>query len=242
MRTVSPIRSDERRFLVIAGAAQRDWARLKRSFSKFPEVVLVRSSSKLADVLEECQKLVPCVLLVDYDFVAKDRPAEFAQKVQYGRSISILVTIQHEPTEALELLLRMGCMGFLRTGSPPRELRHAVEAVASGEVWAPRKLLARVFQDLLSANNPRKLTAREGEILTLVAQGYTNQQIAHGLCISRETVRWHMRMLYGKLGVHDRQSAISQTLRPGLGLRKPSVSENHPESRNVSEPWRNTKS
>jgi DNA-binding NarL/FixJ family response regulator len=118
-------------------------------------------------------------------------------------------------------------MGFIRTGAPPRELRRAVEAVASGEFWAPRKLIARVFQDVLSANNPRKLTSRETEILTLVAQGNTNQQIAHTLCISRETVRWHMRMLYGKLGVHDRQSAISQALRPGQSPRKPSVPESH---------------
>ena len=88
--------------MVVAGGVQRDWVRLKRSFSKSPEIVLVRSTSKLADVLEECQKLVPCVLLIDYESVAKlDRPAEFAHKVQFGRSIAILVTIGQESTEIL---------------------------------------------------------------------------------------------------------------------------------------------
>jgi DNA-binding NarL/FixJ family response regulator len=229
MRTVSSIRSDERRFLVVAGGDQRDWLRLKRSFSKFPEMVLVRTSANLSEVLDECQKLVPCVLLIDYDLVAKlERPAEFAQRVQFGRLISVLVAIEQESPEILELLLRMGCMGFVRNSAPPRELRKAVQAVSSGEFWASRKLLARVFQELLFASNPRKLTAREGEILTLVSQGHTNQQIAHSLCISRETVRWHMRMLYGKLGVHDRQSAISQALKPGLAARKPSLPESLP--------------
>ena len=71
------------------------------------------------------------------------------------------------------------------------------------------------------------MTAREAEILTLVSQGYTNQQIAETLCICRETVRWHMRMLYAKLGVHDRQSAASHALQPGLNVRKPSLPEKH---------------
>src|SRR5262249_17299156 len=115
MRTTAPIRSEDRRFLVVAGTAQREWTRLKRSFNKNPEVVLVRSGSNISQVLEECQKLVPCVLLADYEFITKhDRPADFAQRVQFGRTISVLVTIDHETPEILELLLRMGCMGFLR--------------------------------------------------------------------------------------------------------------------------------
>ena len=228
MRTVSGSIENETRYVIIAGAAQRYWARLKRSFGKSADIVLVRTSSPLKDVLDECQKRAPCVLVVDYDsVVSSERPAEFTKKIQFGRLIPVLVTIDGESSPGLELLLRMGCMGFLEPQASPRQVRRAVEAVSSGEFWAPRKVVSRVLQDILSPDNPRSMTAREAEILTLVSQGYTNQQIAETLCICRETVRWHMRMLYAKLGVHDRQSAASHALQPGLNVRKPSLPEKH---------------
>ena len=228
MRTVSGSIENETRYVIIAGAAQRYWARLKRSFGKSADIVLVRTSSPLKDVLDECQKRAPCVLVVDYDsVVSSERPAEFTKKIQFGRLIPVLVTIDDKSHTGLELLLRMGCMGFLEPQASPRQVRRAVEAVSSGEFWAPRKVVSRVLQDILSPDNPRSMTAREAEILTLVSQGYTNQQIAETLCICRETVRWHMRMLYAKLGVHDRQSAASHALQPGLNVRKPSLPEKH---------------
>jgi DNA-binding NarL/FixJ family response regulator len=224
MQNVSPIQREHKRCVVIAGEAQRNWARLKKLFNKSPDMVLLRTSSLIEDVLEECRKLVPCLLLADYEFIKKlDRPAEFAQKVEFGRLIPVLVLVEHESTETLELLLRMGCMGFLRNTAPSSHFRRAIEAVAAGEVWAPRKLLSRMFQDFLSTRDLRRiasrLTSRESEILALVAKGYTNKETAEALCISRETVRWHMRMVYGKLGVHDRQSAAaSQGLEWGTPL------------------------
>jgi DNA-binding NarL/FixJ family response regulator len=228
MRTVSGSISNETRYVIIAGAAQRHWTRLKRSFGKSPDIVLIRTASPLKEVLEECQKRVPCVLVVDYDSVAStERPAEFTKKIQFGRSIPVLVTINGESSPGLEHMLRMGCMGFLGPEASPRQVRRAVDAVASGEFWAPRKVVSRVLQDVLSPDNPRSMTAREAEILTLVSQGYTNQQIAEALCICRETVRWHMRMLYGKLGVHDRLSAATHALKSGIGVRKPSLPEKH---------------
>jgi DNA-binding NarL/FixJ family response regulator len=206
--------------LVIAGGARRSWARLKRSFNKRPEFVLVRSNAQIDDAVDECQTLRPCVLLVDFESVASvDRPDDFAQKLGFGRTIPVLVLIEEQTSEAIESMLRMGLMGFLRTDSPPWQIRRAVQAIVNGEVWAPRKLLSRVFQDSLAAGSRDKLTARELEILTFVTQGYSNKETANALCISRETVRWHIRTLYGKLGIHDRKSAVLHGLRQGLDKR-----------------------
>jgi DNA-binding NarL/FixJ family response regulator len=112
----------------------------------------------------------------------------------------------------------MGCMGFLRPDSPPWQFRRAVEAVAAGELWAPRLLLSRICRDYLSSHDPCKLTDREEQILALLAQGHKNREIAASLFISRDTVRWHIRAIYAKLGIHDRQSAASyatdRNLRP----------------------------
>lgn len=220
-RTVGGIQGNSRTHLVVAGGARRSWARLKRSFGKRPEFLLVRSNAPLDEALDECQKLRPCVLLVDFESVASvDRPDDFAQKLGFGRIIPVLVLVEEQTQEAIESMLRMGLMGFLRTDSPPWQIRRAVQAIVNGEVWAPRKLLSRVFQESLAAGSRDKLTARELEILAFVTQGYSNKETASSLCISRETVRWHIRTLYGKLGIHDRQSAVLQGVRQGLDKRK----------------------
>ena len=158
------------------------------------------------------------MLLIDDDSLSKVDPVLFARKAAYGRLVPVLVLVKDEsPTHCLSLL-RMGCMGFLRSESSPSQLRRAVEAVASGELWAPRLLLSQMCRDYLSAHDPCKLTDREEEILALIGQGWKNREIAASLFISRETVRWHMRAIYNKLGIHDRQSAASyatgRSLRP----------------------------
>jgi DNA-binding NarL/FixJ family response regulator len=207
--------------LVIAGEARRSWARLKRSFSKSPEFVLVRSSFRIDEAVDECQRLLPCVLLVDFASVSSvDRPDNLAQKLGFGRIIPVLALIDGQSDEAVESLLRLGVMGFIRADAPPGLVRRAVRAVAGGEVWAPRKLLSRVFRDFLTASNSEKLTSRELEILAFVTQGYSNKETAYALSISRETVRWHIRTLYGRLGIHDRQSAVMYGLQQGLDKRK----------------------
>ncbi len=99
----------------------------------------------------------------------------------------MLVLVDEQPDEAVESLLRLGVMGFLQLDSPPALIRRAVSAVANGEVWAPRKVLSRVFQDFLAASNSEKLTSRELEILAFVTQGYSNKETAYALSISRET-------------------------------------------------------
>jgi DNA-binding NarL/FixJ family response regulator len=208
---------------VVAAGQQDEWDRLRRTFGRHP-FVLQRSSSELKQVVEECCNVAPCTLLVDYDFLMNsDRPADFSKIVRL-KSISVLVQLREpKPDEALGFLLHLGCMGFLPVGLRPQQLSRAVRAVRAGEIWAPRKLLSVVLRNLCLARDPRSLTPRETEILALVARGYSNQQISEALHIARETVRWNMRMIYGKLGVHDRQSAVLQAF--GSGPRKPSAPE-----------------
>jgi DNA-binding NarL/FixJ family response regulator len=149
------------------------------------------------------------VLLIDHDSVSKVDPVLFARKAEYGRLVPVLVLVKDQSPAHCEELLRMGCMGFLKAESPPWQLRRAVEAVASGELWAPRLLVSQICREFLSARDPSKLTDREEEILSLLAQGHKNREIAAALFISRDTVRWHIRAIYAKLGIHDRQSAAS---------------------------------
>ena len=192
--------------VVIAGEAHVGKWDPGRALSRDRGFVVVGCAEAL-EALACARRLAPCVAIVPPAGIEAMDPADFGNSVGFGRKVRVLVPVETEDREMLENLLSMGCAGYL-TGRPtPATLRRAVRAVAAGELWASRKLLAGIVQSLVEAGSPRKLTRREKEILKLIALGYKNREIAEELFISRETVRWHMRSLYGKIGVEDRLSA-----------------------------------
>ena len=91
-------------------------------------------------------------------------------------------------------------------------LLKSIETIFAGELWVPRAVLSQMVRTSLG-NNPLKLTSRETEILDMITRGLKNQEIADLLFISRETVRWHIRSLYSKIGVGPRfgEGSISRT-------------------------------
>jgi two-component system nitrate/nitrite response regulator NarL len=204
------VKSEDRKSVVIGGKAKHHWDQLEGCFAKSTTHVPIKATSDdAAGLLKECSGIDHCVLIIDFDSITKVDPTVFNRRVEYGRLIPVLVLVDRETTADCESLLRMGCMGFLRPDAPPSQFRRAVDAVTSGEMWAPRKLVSRMCRELLSADDPLKLTAREEEVLVLLAAGHSNRKIADSLFISRDTVRWHMRAIYRKLGVHDRSSVLS---------------------------------
>jgi NarL family two-component system response regulator LiaR len=106
-------------------------------------------------------------------------------------------------------VLDAGAKGILLPATDAAMVIKAIETVIRGEIWMSRATLsalaASLIQETLAAEQRQRLTAREQEILSLLAAGKNNQEIADALFISRETVRWHMRGVYSKLGTHDRE-------------------------------------
>jgi DNA-binding NarL/FixJ family response regulator len=189
--------------VVIAGEQLQDWAGELSEDSAF---WVVRCSDSVDEVVPRCRVLTPCVLIAGEEFVSKINPPMLTDLVDFGRLIQVLVAVE-EPTLILcENLLRMGCMGMIIPTVSVATLRRAIRAVACGELWFGRKTLSALYLKLLGEDKFPQLTPREGEILNLIQSGSTNSEIGNQLCISHETVRWHIRGLYAKLGVHDRQS------------------------------------
>jgi len=106
-----------------------------------------------------------------------------------------------------EQIIRMGFAGVLRRDETSETITRAVEAVVNGQLWFPREIISRMLRTLLVPDGISRLKPREMEILKLIGSGLNNQQIADALFISRETVRWHVKGLYSKLGIKDRTSA-----------------------------------
>ena len=101
----------------------------------------------------------------------------------------------------------------------------AVEAVPGGALWLSPKLAGRVLDSTLKA----QLTARETEVLALVARGLKNAEIAERLTLSKYTVQNHVAAIYDKLGVRDRAEAILYAVQLGLVEVDGSLFRNHEE-------------
>jgi DNA-binding NarL/FixJ family response regulator len=195
---------------------------LARCFSEKAGFSLVRCTNSLDDIISCCRRLSPCVLIIGQEPIEDTNLAELIGEVKFSWGVQILVVGQQAIREAVRSILRAGYVGFLESGCSNYILRKAARAIAAGELWASRRVLTELIHDLLMAESLQKLSPREHEILGLVGQGYKNREIAKRLFISPETVRWHVRGLYAKIGVKDRLSAsVYAAEHAGLSMRMP---------------------
>ena len=147
------------------------------------------------------------VLLVDLSLLTVSETAQLrALNGQLSNTFTIALSDEEDNLDC-EQIIRMGFAGLLRRDETPATIIRAVQAVVSGQLWFPRQIISQVLSALLAQEGKSRLKSREMEILRLIGNGLNNQQIADALFISRETVRWHVRGLYSKLGIKDRRSA-----------------------------------
>lgn len=112
--------------------------------------------------------------------------------------------------EAALAALNLGVKGFLHETITPEQFEEAVRTVASGSIWAPRHLLARLIDRLLLARDTQataqkpKFTAREQQVMDLLLQGQSNREIASSLDIEERTVKVYVTKLMRKMGVQNR--------------------------------------
>jgi DNA-binding NarL/FixJ family response regulator len=129
--------------------------------------------------------------------------------------LPVLALTTFDDDEALAGMLRAGAAGFVLKGVPAEELHRAVRTVAGGGAWLDPAVTGRVLAVYRAAPAPSpatpelgQLTEREREVLTLVAQGYTNAEVAQRLFIGEGTVKTHINHLFTKLDLRDRAAAI----------------------------------
>jgi len=204
----------------------------RRILADDPGLIFVQFSGNTEEALKVAQRLAPCVFVLTENGAADLEPGSVAALLEMNVRTVVLLPDPDDP-KTIDLL-RIGHSGVLGVFNKKRVLRKAIRAVASGEIWASRRLLSDLVRDnaLSGGSNavphdPQKMTPRETEILALIAQGCTNREIADRLCVTRETVRWHERRLYSKLGIRDRDALldIHERLVPS---RKPMYSPSSP--------------
>jgi two-component system nitrate/nitrite response regulator NarP len=129
-------------------------------------------------------------------------------------STRVVVYTGEPGKEVLRQAIRLGAWGFISKSDEPAVLVESIAAVARGRMSLP-------YIDLqaLTADPFAELTARERELLTALANGWTNLQIASRIGISRNTVKYHLKNLYDKLGVSNRAMAVALYMQTTLDQR-----------------------
>ncbi|MFQ5611861.1 MAG: LuxR C-terminal-related transcriptional regulator [Anaerolineae bacterium] len=133
----------------------------------------------------------------------------------------LLIIADDLPEATLLAWLDRGVLGCIERDASPPDLLNAIRQVAAGEVSLPQalalRLVTRIARQTSAGKNilPEPLSNREREVLTLLAQGLSNKEIAQRLYLSVRTVEGHLVNVYGKLGVHSRTEAALYAVRQG---------------------------
>ena len=176
--------------------------------------------------VELARRVRPDIALMDIrmpDLDGVEATRLLASTGSIGPRVLILTT--YDADEYVVEALRAGASGFLLKDAPPQQLIDAIRVIASGDaLLAPsvtRRLLDRFAQRLPSSRRPevkalRELTEREVEVLTLVARGMSNAEIATVLSVAEATVKSHVSHIFDKLELRDRAQAVVLAFDVGL--------------------------
>jgi DNA-binding NarL/FixJ family response regulator len=195
---------------------------MRGRLDRVADVAVVGEAASGDEAVELAQKLEPDVILMDIKMPGLNG-IEATREIQRANpQIGILVLTMFEDDDSVFAAMRAGAKGYLLKDSGGEGVVHAIRAVASGEAVfgpgvaermigffsAPRAAPKRAFPEL---------TKREEEVLSLVAQGKSNREIARQLFVSLKTVRNHVSNILLKLQVADRAQAVIRARDAGMG-------------------------
>jgi DNA-binding NarL/FixJ family response regulator len=170
---------------------------------------VVGSAESASGAIEPLQRLSPDLVLLDIDLGHEDG-LEWLPRVAAaapGTRILILTALR-EPARDEEAL-RAGARGLVLKSAPPATLLQAIRGVATGALWFDTSALARVQGASTPAGEKgSSLTARERELVSLIAEGLRNDDIARRLGITPKTVKNHLTALFEKVGVSSRLELV----------------------------------
>jgi NarL family two-component system response regulator LiaR len=169
------------------------------------------------EAVDLARTLQPDVILMDMIMPEMDGPEAIARIKQENPKARILVLTTFGESKQITAAVQAGALGYLIKDSSPDDLLHAIRSVHRGNLVLPQDLAMKLIQPQPAAATLDQLTERETDVLRLLAQGQSNQEIARNLNISMTTVRSHVSNILMKLGVSNRtQAALIARERPLL--------------------------
>lgn len=164
------------------------------------------------EALSSLAKLHPDVVLMDLRMPEMDGVDAIIALRAADANIKILVLTNYQMDEDIFKALQAGALGYLVKSAPQEEIVSAIRSVNQGKRCIPPAIAVKLAERISHS----ALSAREAEVLQLVARGLTNKQIGTILFISDKTVRNHVISLMDKLEANDRTEAVTIAIRKGL--------------------------
>jgi two-component system, NarL family, response regulator LiaR len=193
---------------------------LRTMLNREPDMELVAEATDGVQAVHLASVLKPDVVLLDVVMPRMDGLEAIPEIKKTCPEACIIMLTYFADDEKVFSALRLGAQGFLTKDSSQQELIKAITTVCQGEGFLSPTLASKVLRDINhsptipAAKSP--LTEREAEILELLAQGLTNDQIAAKLILSERTVRTHVSNMLAKLHLANRTQAALYALREGL--------------------------
>ena len=180
------------------------------------EIEIVGDATNGEEAVQLARQLAPDVVLMDLKMPRLD-----------GVSATGIIRRELPDTEVIALTsvledalvfgaLRAGAIGYLLKDTEADELRRAIKAAAAGQVQLSPQAAARLVREVRAPETMGTLSERETDVLRLLAQGYSNKELAHALAISEKTVKAHITSILAKLNASSRTQAALYAVRAGL--------------------------
>lgn len=179
--------------------------------AKQPDFEVVAMAANGAEGVALAAEHQPDVILTDLRMPVMDGVAAIEAIRKERPAANILVLTTYDSDADIVRAIEAGATGYLLKDAPPEELFRSIRAAARGESALSPAVAGRLMSRM-RAPAEENLSAREIEVLDLVARGASNKEIGKRLHISTATVKTHLVHIYGKLGVNDRTSAVTAAL------------------------------
>jgi DNA-binding NarL/FixJ family response regulator len=234
-RSLAPVALPARRCdsQVVSGAARAirvflvdDHAVVRRGMRAFidmlPDLEVVGEAVDGQDAVEQLDRRavdgdLPDVVLMDLMMPRLDGLAATSTIKAHHPQVEVVALTSFSEVERVHAVLEAGAAGYLLKDAEADEVAAAVRAAMAGEVHLDPAVARRLTRTLVAGGDPvGELTAREREVLILVAKGQSNRDIAHELVISERTARTHVSNVLVKLGLTSRTQAAVWAIREGL--------------------------
>lgn len=186
------------------------------------DFAVVGAASSAEEALVLVARLAPDVIVLDLELPGAGGIEAIPRLLAGSPASQILVFTAYDTDELVLGALRAGAKGYLLKGATAGEIAQSVRVVAGGgTALAPRVAARLVTEVSASGGESGHLTAREREVLRLIADGLPSKQIARELSISERTVKFHAASINRKLGADNRAQAVALAAQRGL-LERPS--------------------
>ncbi len=188
-----------------------------------PDILIVGEASTGAEAVEMVAEFLPDVVVMDItlpDFTGIEATRRI--KVRYPHTAVVALTI-HEDVQYFFEMLQAGASGYIPKRAAPDDLIYAIRSAYANEIYLYPTLAKALVSDFVQRSQAtapdeplEALTGREEEVLGMLADDLSNDEIAEQLFISRHTVARHRENIMRKLGLHSRSELVKYAIRKGL--------------------------